>query len=465
MLHIGPMAKLWLCVVLSSAFCLATCPVSHGIPTPDLPVLSWTKNEIGAMFSFNMITMLSNVTNTQFFCIGAGGGGGWVPSVKHFNPEMLDIDNWLNAAVTFGAKYAVLTAQHCSGFSMWPTDIKSVTGFEYTYSTKYSTFRGGSYDVVLEFVSKCKKHGIKPGLYYSLNQNYYLNVGLGKILDTSLVPGQVNVSQELYADIVLAQLTELWSNYGDWAELWFDGGCTAIPSISDRIANLLEKLQPKAVYFQACGKENNIRWIGTESGSPNYPVWSASNRCKGGQGDPDGNVFCPAEADTTLQSFDRWFWRDGFQIRSLEELKDVYFSSVGRNTNLLLNVAPNSSGLISEESADRYREFGEWITECFSDPVHATSGTGSEFDIESSESFLYNVIAISEDQTNGQAIRGFTLYNKLGDVRYAFFSGSSIGNKFLYRLPNTMKADGVYLNITISTFTPYISNFSLYQCK
>ena len=410
------------------------------------------------MFSFNMITMVKDYS----LCVGTYKG--WLPAVWDFNPEMLDIDNWLNVSVSFGAKYAILTAKHCSGFSMWPTNTKPATGFEYTYSTKYSTFRGGSYDVVLEFVSKCRKHGIKPGLYYSLDQNYYLNAEGGKVQDTPLMAGQVSVSQELYEEIVLTQLTELWSNYGELAEVWFDGGCP-IPSINDRIAKLSEKLQPKAVFFQGCGKKNNIRWIGTESGSPNYPVWSASNRCKGGQGDPDGNVFCPAEADTTLQSFDNWFWRDNLKIRSLEELKDVYFNSVGRNTNLLLNVAANSSGLVSEESADRYREFGEWITECFSDPVHATSGTGSEFDIESSESFLYNVIAISEDQTNGQAIRGFTLYNKLGDVRYAFFSGSSIGNKFLYRLPNTMKADGVYLNITVSAFTPTLSDFSLYQCK
>ena len=322
-------------------------------PTPD--VLAWSKREIGAFFSFNMITMFANVNKTLNFCLGVGEKAEWLPSPDAFNPDKLDVEQWVQAAVAMGAKYAVLTAQHCSGFSMWPTDIYSETGFNYTYSTKYSKFRSGSYDVVKDFIAACAKYGIEPGIYYSLTDNLYLNSGQGLVHNSSLVPGQANVSQELYGQIVLAQMRELWINYGDLSEIWFDGGCS-VPGISDDISSLLLALQPHAVYFGGCpdGNRNVIRWVGTESGEPAYPIWSTAQNCAGGLGTPKGNDFCPAETDTTLQEGGHWFWRPGFPIRSLAELQQVYYHSVGQNTNLLLNAAANSSGLIEDSSFVRY---------------------------------------------------------------------------------------------------------------
>lgn len=436
-----------------------SCKQIQATPSPTQDILAWTKQEVGAMFSFNMITMLPT-SNTQYFCIGVGGSGGSLPSADTFNPEMLDMDNWLTAAASFGAKYAVLTAQHCSGFSMWPTDTSSA-GFNYTYSIKYSSFKGGSYDLVGDFVSKCKQHGIQPGLYYSLNQNYYLNVGHGKILDTPLVPGQAKVSQELYGKIVLAQLTELWSKYGELMELWFDGGCS-VPGISDEISEMLDKLQPNAVYFGGCAHKNNLRWVGTESGLPKYPIWSTAVDCAAGLGDPKGNIFCPAESDTTLQMFDHWFWRKDFPIRSLEELKTVYISTVGRNTNLLLNIAPNSSGLVSNTSLVRYKELGQWINECFSHPIHSTSGSGSQVQLHSSESFTFNIVSICEDQSNGEGVKDFVLYSN--NSATVLFSGTAIGNKFIYRLPKAAESNTLTLAIKDTEFTPTITDLSVYMC-
>ena len=167
-------------------------------PKPTEDVLAWTKREIGMMYSFDMISFMNSGFSTQYFCIGVGGSATVLPSPSTFDPIQIDLDDWLQAASYIGAKYAVLVAQHCSGFSMWPTDIKAETGFDYTYSIKYSPLRAGQYDIVKEFVTKCKEYNILPGLYYSLNQNFYLNVGGGRILDHPLVKNQVNVSQELY---------------------------------------------------------------------------------------------------------------------------------------------------------------------------------------------------------------------------------------------------------------------------
>ena len=457
--------------ILSSNGCLAT--KSHsldGRPTPNSPVpspdvLAWTKREIGAFYSFNMISMLTNIS-TQYFCLG----GGWVPPSDTFNPEKLDLDNWLQAAVAFGAKYAVLTAKHCSGFSMWPTDILKETGFNYTYSTKYSSFRGGGYDVVKEFVDSCKKYGVLPGIYYSLNQNYYLNVRHGTVHNGSLVPGQEKVSQELYGKIVLAQVRELWSNYGEISELWFDGGCS-VPGVSEQIAALQEELQPHAVFFQGCSKENNIRWVGTESGEPKYPIWSTSDNCAtGGTGAPAGNTFCPAETDTMLQEFDHWFWRADFPIRTLEELQSVYYHSVGQNTNLLLNAAANSSGLIEETSFVRYKEFGDWIHKCFGSSIAETSGVQSsdpplELSLPSGDPFLFNNVVVSEDQTRGEAVLEFVISAILpNQTTVDIFSGQSIGNKFILNLKTPMTATKVQIKVTLALYQPVISKFSIYYC-
>ena len=321
-------------------------------PTPD--VLAWSKREMGVAISFNMMSMLTNVSNNEYFCLEGGGKGGWLPSPDTFNPDKLDVGQWVQTAAAMGAKYAVLTAKHCSGFCVWPTDIYSETGFNYTYSTKYSKFRSGSYDVVKDFIAACAKYGIEPGIYYSLNQNYYLNAGGGLVQNSSLVPGQANVSQELYDKIVLAQMRELWTNYGNLSELWFDGGCL-VPGIQNNISALLSSLQPHAVYVSGCSAEyhNIIRWIGTFNGEPAYPIWSTSQNCAPGQGSPKGNTFCPAETATSLQN-DQFFWRPNISIRSLPELQSVYYHSVGQNTNLMLNMAPNSSGLVPQSYVKRY---------------------------------------------------------------------------------------------------------------
>lgn len=443
---------------------LCTLTLCSSLPVPSPDVLAWTKREIGAMFSFDMITMLTNESNTQYFCIGVGGEGGFLPTPELFNPEDLDLDNWVLAAASFGAKYAVLTAQHCSGFSLWPTDVYKATGFNYTYSTTSSFFRGGGYDLVGAFVSACNKRGILPGIYYSLNQNYYLNVAGGKVLNTILVPGQARINQTLYGEIVLAQLGELWTNYGQLAEIWFDGDCKTVPGISQQIAHLQASLQPHAIAFQGCGSnQNNIRWVGTESGKPGYPLWSTAQDCAYGQGSPAGNVFCPAETDTVLAAFDMWFWRPGVPLRDLSDLQQVYYDSVGQNTNLLLNVAPNGTGTVDAEAAQLYAQYGSWIVDCFSKPLLQTSGEGTAFYLSSDTPITFNHVVISEDQTYGETITDFYVAATLSDGIVNVLSGQSVGNKFI-RPVQPVTTTNVMLTITSSLSSPNITLFAVYNC-
>jgi len=414
-----------------------------------------------------MISEEVHTRNTQSFCIHVGGDATTLPPADDFNPSLIDLDNWLDVAVSYGAKYAVLTAQHCSGFSMWPTDTQNATGFDYQYSVKNSPLKNGGFDVVKEFVDSCKRHNVSPGIYYGLNENFYLNVASGKVMNTTLSSGQQNVTQELYNKIILAQMRELWSNYGELSELWFDGGC--ISGLEDAIGDLASELQPNAVYFGGCSKTNNLRWVGTESGEPSYPIWSTAmatgRACQYGGGDKNGNVFCPAETDTTLQLSDTWFYLKG--DRDLNTLKAIYLKSVGQNTNLLLNTAANSSGLIPETAQNIYKQFGDWIVSCFGAPDAETSGSGYNFTLNLPKPTMITKVSVGEDQTDGEMVTSFTITAQTSDKgeQSVVSNGQAIGNKFIADIQPPMMVSSLNLSILGAHGSPVFSDFSVYECK
>ena len=254
-----------------------------------------------------MITELTEVNNGQHFCINVGGDRGFaLPPATRWSPSKLSTDQWMQAVTAMGAKYSVLVTMHCSGFAQWASDVSQANGtqgFNYTYSTTYA--KASTVDLVEDFVTSARKANVLPGFYYSLNENYYLNVGSGKVQPGPLAPGQANVTQEVYTAIAVAQQIELWKKYaGQLSEIWFDGG-DDLPGVNDALA----KYQPQAVYFGGSMPDNNLRWVGTESGEPQYPVWSRDNPGSYGTGRPDGTVFMPAESDTTLSTGDVWFWK------------------------------------------------------------------------------------------------------------------------------------------------------------
>jgi len=408
-----------------------------------------------------MQTECTNITNSQYFCMGVGGDATWVPPPYIFNPEQLSTDQWMQVATSFGAKYAVLVAQHCSGFSMWPTDIYQDTNFNYTYSVQYSKWRNRKGDVLSDFIASCKKYGVKPGFYYSLNQNFKLNVAGGKVQNTALLPGQIKVTQDQYNKIALAQMKELWTKFGNLFEIWFDGG-DDIPGIDD----LLLSSQPHAIYFQGTAHQNNIRWVGTESGHPQYPVWSTvgphNTGPNGGSGDPEGDVWMPGETDTTLQLYDTWFWKKGVGIRSLQDLQSVYHDSVGANTNLLMDLAPDATGLVPPDAVQRYADLGDWINKCYGKSLAQTNGTGNKIVLQF-PSMAVDRVLIQEDQSQGQRVRNYQISANVNGQLKVVSTGSSIGNKRI-QLFTSVTTDQLELDITQSKDTPIISNFAAYKC-
>ena len=424
---------------------------------PTKAHLDWADSEIGVLIHFDM----------PVFEPGYNFRKDWNyhPDLSIFNPKELDTDQWISSAKSAGATYAVLVAKHCSGFSLWPTKV-------HPYSVKNTQWRNGQGDIVKDFVASCKKFGIKPGIYASTTANGYLKVdNPGKVVSGD--PGE----QKKYNEIVRMQLTELWSEYGDLMEVWFDGGVLPPEKGGFDVLALLKKYQPEAIAFQGpFGYENNIRWVGNEEGVAPYPCWSRADsttsasgviEIKGLNGNPNGLFWCPGESDFPLRlnsSFQGgWFWHkdQDDQMRSLEELLDKYCKSVGRNTNMLLGIVIDDRGLVPGADVRRLEEFGELIKRNFSEPIVETEGSGKEFTVKFKSPSPLSYVVIMEDIAKGERILEYKLSGMTDGKWQLLGKGSCIGHKRIEAIKNgTFSA--IKLEITKSEGTPLIRKLACY---
>lgn len=370
---------------------------------PTYTQQAWAKAEVGAMFHLDV----------QVFEPGYKWREtrDYQPDASVFNPKELDTDQWIRAAKSAGATYAVLVAKHCSGFSLWPTKAHG-------YSVKNSPWRNGQGDIVKDFIASCKKYGLKPGLYASASANAYCHVD-----NPGLVLSGDPEEQKKYNEIVTTQLTELWTQYGDLFEIWFDGGVLPPEKGGIDMLSLVVKYQPQAIAFQGpYGYTNNIRWVGNENGVAPYPCWARADstttatgmvQIKGLNGNPDGGFWCPGEADFPLREHafqGGWFWREGEEntIRSVDDLIERYIQSVGRNTNMLLGIVVDHRGLVPEADVQRLSEFGEELKKQFSKPLGSTKGRGNAFRICFKAPQTINYVEMQEDFL--LVLFGFTNY-------------------------------------------------------
>ncbi|CAF1487349.1 unnamed protein product, partial [Adineta steineri] len=426
----------------------------------------WQAQELGVLIHFNIATYIDV----------DGCSGQMVPNITLFNPYLLNTDNWVQTMTDYGAQYAVLVAKHACGFHMAPTKIRfplnpSGQLVPYTYSIDYSPMKGR--DVLGEFIASCEKKHIRTGFYYTVVSNNWFNVQSGYIQNTTLQPGQVNITQETYQNIVLQQLTEIWTKYGTLEEIWFDGGYTT--EMEAPITALLAELQSQAIAFNGYGvSPNPARWIGTEMGVAPDPNWSTGVTNDGG--DPDSSVFCPAECDTTLQEHDRWFWGVNATLRPLSELIQVYHETVGRNCILMLDLTPDRTGLIPPSYARRYKELGDFIRSCYGTSISPTeyiTHDDSDIHILLFDSFPVTVdrSVIQEDQTQGQVIRAYTIDIQLVNATHTdqwmtVAQGTSIGNKKIdVWSAGPQLINAIRLNITKSVDTPVIKAFTVHLCN
>lgn len=427
------------------------------IVIPNEQQRQWADAEIGVLIHFEM-----PVFNPEYNWRKWGSH----PDASDFNPTELNTDQWIETAAKLGAKYAVLVAKHCSGFSLWPTNA-------HDYSVKNSPWKGGKGDVVADFVASCRKYGLKPGIYASTTANGYLYVD-----NPGMVQSGSPVTQQQYNEIVKTQLTELWSNYGELVEIWFDGGVLAKDKGGADILPLVQRLQPNAIAFQGpYGHPNLIRWVGNEEGVAPYPCWATADSTtnasgtkviNGLHGNASAPYWCPGEADFTLRwnkSFQGgWFWHanQDDMMFSVDELMRKYETSVGRNTCMLLGMVVDSRGLVPDADVERITALGKAITAKYGHPMAETSGAGSMLTLTLDKPMVIDHLVIQEDIAYGERILEYEVQSLIDGKWQRVCVGTNVGHKRIETFA-PVTTDRLRLVVKKSKAEPRIKCFSAFS--
>lgn len=369
--------------------------------------------------------------------------------LSRINPEKLDVNQWIDAAESFGANMIIFVAKHVGGFCMWQTESTD-------YSIKNTPYKSGKGDVLDELAKACFKRGMRLGVYiYPGDDTWgaYLGGG-GKTKDPA--------KQEAYNRVLRMQWEEVLSRYGNQIhEIWYDGGLV-VP-----LEDIVKKYAPNAIVFQ--GPFASIRWVGNEQGVAPYPAWNSvkakdakTGVATGDHGDPDGEVWMPLEVDVTLKDHN-WFWSptNSKNLRNLDQLMEIYYTSVGRGALLLLNAAPDTTGLIPAEDMKLYKQFGAEINCRFGKPVASTSGKGESVELNFEKATRIDHVIIQEDIVFGERVREYIIEGQSGGKWIELAKGTSIGYKRIERF-NAAEVSAIRVRFTKFSVQPIIKNLSVY---
>lgn len=334
--------------------------------------------------------------------------------------ENVDTEQWVDTALALGARYIVLVAKHAGGFCLWQTDTTE-------YSIKSSPWKGGRGDVMASLADACGRRGLQLGVYLSPRDDKH-GAGLsGKCATPE--------AQAAYDELYRRQLTELLSHYGPIVELWLDGS-SVVPT-----GDIVSRYQPDAMVFQ--GPQATIRWVGNEDGFAPYPCWNslATADAKTGiatalHGDPEGDAWMPVEVDVSIRR-PNWFWNttDAANLLSLDQLIEIYYRSVGRGTQLLLNMPPDRTGRIPEADAARAREFGDEIRRRFGTELGEGAVTGRALDVSLGSTQRVDHVILQEAIGQGERVRGWRLEGYAWQHWQPLATGTAIGHKQIVPVP------------------------------
>ena len=451
---------------------ITLCSTSFGFaqeinqPKPSAPQLAWQRAEVGVLISYDLPVFQGTPYNQAQNRITPFN------NANIFNPTQLNTDQWIQAAKAGGAKFAVLTVTHETGFALYQSDANP-------YCMKAIKFQNGKGDIVRDFVYSCRKYGVEPGIYVGIRWNSYLGVHDFKIEGSSEF---VKRRQAAYKYMCEQMVTELCTRYGKLFMIWFDGGADDPSKNGPNILPIVTKYQPNCLFYHNAQKAD-FRWGGSESGTVPYPSWStfpfvfshavkqetifANNFALLKTGDPAGKFWMPAMSDAPLRGHKGghdWFWNpsEDHHVNPLDKMMNMYYGSVGHNSTLILGITPDNRGLIPNADVAMLKAWGDSIKKVFKTPVASLKPQQKDYTINIPLQKSFSKIVIQENIQEGDRVRSFVIEVRINDQWKAIKEGSCIGHKYIGLLDTPLKATAVRLIIKEATSAPMIKTFALY---
>lgn len=463
------MKKIQLHSVIITLLIVATLTAQNTpkIPLPTQAQLNWQNAELAAVFHFDLHVFDGKVYSQGYNRVTP------ISDYNIFSPTKYDTDQWIKSIKDAGFKIAILTVSHETGFFLHQSDATP-------YSMKALKWQDGKGDILRDFKASCEKYGILPGVYIGIRWNSFYGVydfkvqGEGKFTENR---------QKHYNSMIEKIVKEIFTNYGDWAMVWFDGGANGPEQGGPDVLPIFEKYQPNSLFYHNLQRAD-MRWGGSESGTVPYPSWGTFPYSSWGPGnsnqketsangyellktgDPNGNYYMPAMSDAPLRGTGGhdWFWEPNNEhlISPLDKLVKMYYNSVGHNTSLILGVTPNAEGLMPAADVKRLKEFGDEIKKRFAKPIAITAGNGEKISLKLSKRQKVTQIVLMEDISKGERVRKFTLEGKTNKGWQTIFEGSSIGHKFIHQF-DALEVSSVRLYITKSVWVPQVLEFAVFN--
>lgn len=435
-------------------------------PLPTATQLRWQEAELGVVIHYDLHTCGEGRYNQRKNRVTS------IRDVDQFQPKQLDCEQWVVAAKAAGARFAILTASHETGFRLWQSDANP-------YCLKAVKWGGGKRDIVAEFHRACVKHDILPGIYMGTRWNSQLGVFDFKVTERS------TITQDAYNRLIEREVEEICTRYGPWFEFWFDGGAHGPKQGGPDLLSIVAKHQPDAVFYHNLERAD-ARWGGSESGTVPYPCWASfpypvtgagesarAEIAKNGfsllkHGDPDGTYWLPAMSDAPLRGHGghEWFWEPGDErlLYPLPKLVDMYCRSVGHNSTLILGITPDDRGLLPDPDVQRLKEFGVAVQDLFATVLaEKTDVAGKTVALPLPESATVDVVVLQEDVRHGERVRRYELDARTDGKWHTIGSGSCIGHKRIHRLPRKLPAEALRLRIRAATGALRLRRFAAYS--
>ena len=450
------------------------------LPIPSEAQLNWHHMEMNAFIHFT--------TNT--FTDKEWGYGDESPAV--FNPTTIDAEQWITTLKEAGFKGVILTTKHHDGFCLWPS--------QYTeHSVKNSPSK---VDVVRLVSDACKKHGLKFGVYLSPWDRNRADYGT-----------------PAYVDYYRNQIKELFTNYGPVFEMWFDGanggdgfygGARETRKIDGatyydwpRTLDMVRQMEPDVIFFSDAGP--GVRWVGNEKGIAGETNWNTITPDTLYAGKPgiekllntgheNGSHWIPAEVDVSIRP--GWFYhaKEDSLVKTPDKLFDIYLTSVGRGSTLLLNVPPDRRGVLHGNDVAALRGFRQKLDSVFKKDLAQDAdvtcsnvrGNAKKFDgknlIDSDVNTFWSVddnvhdpsvelklaapseiryVLLQEYIQLGQRVKQFDVEVWVNNAWRLVASGSTVGYKRIVAF-EPVSTDRVRVSIKASRACPVLSQVSVY---